>query len=250
MDLGLKGKVAVITGASAGIGKAIALGLASEGVSLAICARREGPLRETVSALRTMGVDVYAAPFDVGDAGALDGFLEAAKQHFQHIDILINNATAFGYNDDDATWEASFNVDLLAPVRAARKIIPWMEESGGGSILFISSIAGMEAGTPPYATMKAAIINYSKSLAVRVAKRGIRVNTLAPGSIDFEGGLWDRRRTNNPPQYQAALRSIPAGRFGMPQEVADVAVFLVSERASWVIGDCVRVDGGQHKGNF
>jgi 3-oxoacyl-[acyl-carrier protein] reductase len=151
MNLGLKGKVAVITGASAGIGKAIALGLAEEGVDLAICARREGPLREAETALRAKGVNVYAATCDVGDAGALDQFLENTKAHFGKVDILINNASAFGFKDDEANWESSFHVDLLASARAARKVIPWMTESGGGNILFISSISGLEASAQPYA---------------------------------------------------------------------------------------------------
>lgn len=250
MDLGLKGKVAVITGASAGIGKAIALGLAAEGVNLAICARREAPLREAESALRARGVDVYAVPCDVGNAGALDQFLEGTREFFGRVDILVNNASAFGFTDDEVDWESSFNVDLLASARAARKVIPWMTESGGGNILFISSISGLEASSQPYAAVKAAIISYSKTLAVRLAKKNIRVNTIAPGSIEFEGGLWADRKVNNPSSYEAALRSIPTGRMGAPEEVADVAVFLVSDRASWVTGDCISVDGGQHKGNL
>lgn len=250
MDLGLKGKVAVITGASAGIGKAIALGLAAEGVDLAICARREGPLREAETELRAKGVEVYAATCDVGDASALDRFLENAKARFGKVDILVNNASAFGFTDDEDNWEASFNVDLLASARAARKVIPWMTASGGGNILFISSISGVEASAQPYAAVKAALISYSKTLAVRQAKNHIRVNTLAPGSIEFEGGLWAERKVNNPAHYASALQSIPWGRLGRPEEVADVAVFLVSDRASWVTGDCIRVDGGQHKGNL
>jgi 3-oxoacyl-[acyl-carrier protein] reductase len=250
MELGLKGKVAVITGASAGIGRAIALGLAAEGVHLAICARREAPLREAEVALREKGVDVYAAPCDVGDASALDQFLEQANGHFGRLDILVCNASAFGFTDDEANWESSFNVDLLASARAARKVIPWMTESGGGNILFISSISGLEASSQPYAAVKAAIISYSKTLAVRLAKNHIRVNTIAPGSIEFEGGLWADRKVNRPSYYEAALKSIPSGRMGTPEEVADVAVFLVSERASWITGDCISVDGGQHKGNL
>jgi 3-oxoacyl-[acyl-carrier protein] reductase len=250
MDLGLKDKVAVVTGASAGIGKAIALGLAAEGASLAICARRKTPLREAEASLRTKGVNVYAATCDVGEASALDEFLETAKQRFKRIDILVNNASAFRFIDDEASWNASLNIDLLASVRAARKVIPWMTDSGGGTILFISSISGLQAGLPPYAAAKAAIISYSKTLAISLAKKRIRVNTLAPGSIEFEGGLWANTRVDNPSRYEAALNSIPWGRLGTPEEVADVAVFIVSERASWVTGDCICVDGGQHKGNL
>lgn len=250
MDLGLKGKVAVVTGASAGIGKAIALGLATEGVALAICARREAPLREAEASLREKGVDVYAATCDVGEASVLDEFLEIAKRRLERIDILINNASGFGFTDDEAGWNVSLNIDVLASVRAARKVIPWMADSGGGSILFISSISGLEAGAQPYAAAKAAIISYSKTLALRLAKKHIRVNTLAPGSIEFEGGLWADRRMNNRALYDAVVASIPWGRLGTPEEVSDLAVFIVSERAGWVTGDCISVDGGQHKGNL
>lgn len=251
MDLGLNGKVAVVTGASAGIGRTIALGLAAEGVSLAICARREGPLRDAEASLRAKGVDVYAALCDVGDTSALDEFMEAAKRRFAHIDILINNASGFGLTDDEAAWSASLNIDVLASVRAARKVIPWMTAAGGGNIQFISSISGLEAGSPPaYAAAKAAIISFSKTLAVSLAPKRIRVNSIAPGSIEFDGGLWANARINSRPRYDSILKSIPWGRLGTPEEVADVAVFLASERARWVTGECIRVDGGQHKGNL
>lgn len=248
MDLGLAGKVAVVTGASAGIGKSIALGLASEGVALAICARSEPALLETAALLRARGVDTFAVTCDVGEPVALEEFLEAAKERFKHIDILINNATAFGFTDDEATWNLSLNIDLLAPVRASRKVIPWMTDQGGGAILFISSISGMHAGQQPYAASKAAIISYSKTLAMSQAKNHIRVNTIAPGSI--EGRFWSGFRDNNPSIYDSAVKSIPWGRLGTPAEVADVAVYLVSDRASWITGECIRVDGGQYKGNI
>lgn len=251
MELDLNGKVAIITGASAGIGKAIALGLATEGVSLAICARREAPLREAEQTFRAKGVDVYAAACDVGDVKALDAFLEAARSRFGRVDILINNASAFGFTDDEAGWDASLNIDLLASVRATRKVVPWMAEAGGGNVQFISSISGIEAGSlAPYAAAKAALISYSKTLAVSLARKGIRVNTIAPGSIEFEGGLWAKMKSERPETYKAVLGAIPWGRLGTPEEVADVAVFLASDRARWVTGVCICVDGGQHKGNL
>ncbi len=251
MDLGLKGKVAVVTGASAGIGRSIALGFAAEGVGVSICARREGPLREAEAALRTLHPNVYAATCDIAEPAALDDFLEATRREFGRVDILVNNASAFGVTDDEAGWNASLNVDVLASVRASQKVIPWMSEAGGGNILFISSIAGLEAGwSPPYAAAKAAIVNYSKTLAVSLAPKRIRVNTIALGSIEFEGGRWANVRSNNRIRYDTILNSIPSGRFGMPKEIADVVVFLASERASWVTGACISVDGGQHKGNL
>ena len=251
MDLGLKGKVAVVTGASAGIGRSIALGLAAQGSPVAICARREGPLREAEAALPALHANVYAATCDVADPAALDNFLEAARTTFGRIDILVNNASGFGSTDDEAGWNTSLNVDVLAPVRASRKVIPWMSEAGGGSIVFISSVSALEAGwPPPYAAAKAAIVSYSKSLAVNLAPKRIRVNTVAPGSIEFEGGRWANTRERNRARYDAVLNSIPWGRLGTAREVADVVVFLASERASWVTGACIPVDGGQHKGNL
>ena len=250
MDLGLKGKVAVVTGASAGIGRAIAQGLAEEGVAVAICARREGPLREAEKALRDRGADVLAAPCDVGNASELDGFLESVKRRFGRVDLLVNNASGFGITDDDAGWSASLNIDVLGSVRATRKVIPWMVEAGGGSIQFIASISGLESGSPaPYAAAKAALISYAKNLAVHLAPKRIRVNTIAPGSIEFEGGRWAGMRVRNRARYDAVLRSIPWGRMGTPEEVANVAVFLASDRARWVTGECLCVDGGQHKSN-
>lgn len=251
MDLKLAGKRAVITGGSRGIGRAIALGLADAGVSVALCARSEGPLRQTEAELRQQGGKVYAAACDVGDGDALSGFLEQARQELGGVDILINNVSALGVGEDLAAWQANIDLDLLASVRATQQVIPWMEEAGGGCILFMSSISGIEpSGTAAYAAMKAALISYSKSLAISLAPKRIRVNAIAPGSIEFEGGVWERVRKNNPQRYQDTVARIPWGRMGRPEEVADVAVFLCSERASWVTGACIVVDGAQHRSNL
>ena len=253
MDLQLKGKGAIVTAASKGIGKAIALRLAGEGVNLAICARGEDALRATEAELRQTGVKVLAQVCDVGQADALDRFLDDAKKALGSVDILVNNASAFGLADDEATWTASVNVDLLAAVRATRTVTPWMASSGG-SIIQIASVSGMEvffggSGTA-YASVKAALISYSKSTAEALAPQKIRVNAIAPGSIEFPGGIWDRVKGGNRPLYDAVLGGIPWGRMGRPEEVADAVVFLASPRASWITGVCLAVDGGQHKGNF
>lgn len=251
MDLKLKGRRAVITGGSRGIGRAIALGLAEAGVDVAICARSEEPLQATAAELRQCGGQVFAKACDVGDAEALSGFLDSARQALGGVDVLINNVSALGVGDDLAAWQANIDLDLLASVRATQQVVPWMEAAGGGCILFISSISGIEpSGTAPYAAMKAALISYSKSLALSLASKRIRVNTIAPGSIEFEGGVWERVRKNNPQRYQETVARIPGGRMGRPEEVADVAVFLCSERASWVTGACISVDGGQHRSNL
>ncbi|HYW04250.1 MAG TPA: SDR family oxidoreductase [Gammaproteobacteria bacterium] len=253
MDLGLKGSKAVVTGGSRGIGRAIALGLADEGADVAICARSEGPLEQAAQALRERGVSVFASAADVGDPRALDGFLEEARTRLGGIDVLVNNVSALGAAGSGLeAWEANVRLDLMASVRAAEKVIPWMSDAGGGCILFVSSIAALEVGgsPAPYSAAKAALLSYSKNLAVSLGPKRIRVNAIAPGSIEFEGGVWDRVHRNAPDMYQSVLSRIPWGRMGTPEEVADVAVFLASERAGWVTGTCVSVDGAQHKSNL
>ena len=252
MDLGLRGKAAIVTGGSRGIGRSIALRLAEEGAGVAICARSEPALRETEAELRGRSVPVYAAVCDVADHGALDGFLEAARAKLGRLDILVNNPSGFVFADDPSAWEATLNVDLMAAVRASWKAVPWIASAGGGAIVHISSIAGLEAGgfPPSYAAAKAALVSHAKSLAVALAPQKIRVNSVAPGSIEFPGGLWEQIRHGNPELYGAVLKTIPWGRMGKPEEVADVVAFLVSERASWVTGDCIIVDGAQHKANL
>lgn len=251
MNLGLSGKNAVVTGASRGIGKSIALALAGEGANLAICSRGEEALRSAESEIMEKGVKVFASTCDVGNRDSVNGFLESARSKLGSIDILVNNVSAIRFGDEDIDWEASVNIDLMGSVWATRKVIPWMMEAGGGSILFISSISALEAGSPPsYAAMKAAIISYSKTLAVDLASKHIRVNTIAPGSIEFDGGVWDMVKQNNRPLYDMVLSGIPSGRMGTPGEVGDVAVFVVSPRASWLTGTCISVDGGQHHSNL
>lgn len=251
MDLKLKGKRAVVTGGSKGIGRAIALALADEGVDVAVCARSEGPLQAVAEEIRQRGAKAFAQPCDVGDAQALDAFLEQARAALGGVDILVNNVSALGSGTGMGAWEANINLDLLATVRATHKVVPWMAEAGGGSVIIISSISGIEpSGSASYAAMKAALISYSKSSAIALASKRIRVNAIAPGSIEFEGGVWDKAKQHNPERYNSTLARIPWGRMGLPEEVADVAVFLASERASWVTGACVPVDGAQHKGNL
>jgi 3-oxoacyl-[acyl-carrier protein] reductase len=251
MNLGLKGKNAIITGASKGIGKSIALKLAEEGANVAICARGKESLQATEKELIKKGVNVFAQTCDVGNTKQFDAFLNAVKDTFGQVDILVNNVSALSLGDEYSDWETCINIDLLGSVRATRKVIPWMVESGSGNILFISSGSGLEAGSPPaYAAAKAAIISYSKTMAIQLAPKNIRVNTIAPGSIEFPGGLWELTKTENPPLYDWALSSIPSGRLGTPDEVGNVAAFLVSPCASWITGTCLCVDGGQHKANL
>ena len=246
MKLDLTGKNAIVAGGSRGIGRSIALTFAEAGANVSICARGESALRETESELRRFGHTVHAMTCDLGDAEAVKRYVTTAAEALSGIDVLINNASVFGLKDDEEDWAASIGVDLLAPVRASRAALPYLEKSRG-CIVHISSIAGLKqsARTPPYGAVKAALIQYTKSQATILADKRIRVNCIAPGSVEFPGGNWEQRKTSDPAVYQSALKRIRFGRMGTPQEIANVALFLASDAASWVTGQTIAVDGGQ-----
>jgi 3-oxoacyl-[acyl-carrier protein] reductase len=250
MHIDLKGRRAVVMGGSKGIGRSIALAFAEAGAAVSICARGRAALDATLAEIRARGVTGHAGECDLADKAAIPPHVAAAAQALGGIDILVNNASAFGTADDEADWAKSLDVDLMATVRASHAAIPHMERAGGGAILNISSISGYHASarSAPYAAAKAAVINYTMSQALMLAPKKIRVNAIAPGSIEFPGGIWDRRKTAQPQLYDAILRSIPWGRLGHPEEVASAALFLVSDAASWVTGQTLTVDGGQMLG--
>jgi 3-oxoacyl-[acyl-carrier protein] reductase len=159
----------------------------------------------------------------------------------------VNNASGYGFQDDDDGWEAGFRVDLMAAVRASRHALPFLTASARGCILHTSSIAAFHPGVrgPAYAAVKAALNQYTTSQALTLAEHRIRVNAIAPGSIEFPDGLWDRRKTEAPELYQRTLAKIPFGRFGAPEEIAHAALFLASPYAQWITGQTLCVDGGQ-----
>jgi 3-oxoacyl-[acyl-carrier protein] reductase len=253
MDLGLKGKVAIISGASRGIGLAIAHGLAEEGCRLLICARGQEALENAVSSLRQHGGAVHGVALDITDADAGNLLASTAIDHYGAIDILVANAggNRRGQFEDttDQDWEDILQLNLTSHLRTARAVIPAMKSSDAASIIFISSIFGREAGGAGlsiYNTTKSALISAAKIMAIELGASGIRVNSVAPGSIRFDGGSWDRRCKEDPEgMEQFIAENIPMGRFGSAEEVADVVTFLSSKRASWVSGSCITVDGVQ-----
>ena len=249
MNITLAGRNAVIAGGSRGIGRSIALAFAAAGANVSICARGEDGLRATAADLAAFGHKVHTAPCDLGNGPAVTAYVHAAAEALGGIDVLVNNASGFGASDDEAGWMASINVDLMASVRASYAALPHLEKSRG-SIIHISSISGLthSARTPPYGAVKAALIQYTLTQAAKYAAQGIRVNCIAPGSIEFPGGNWEKRKTSDPKLYNAILGSIRFGRLGTPEEVANVALFLASDAASWVTGQTIAVDGGQMLG--
>jgi len=256
MDLGLRDKAAIVTGSSRGIGLAIARALAVEGCLLCICGRTESTLHEArrdVAARAVGGERVIAVAADVSTPHGVKAVVDATVSAFGGVDVLVNNvAVARGAtiaDTSDAEWQEAFDQTLFPAIRASRLAVPHMKERGGGAIVIISSVFGREAGgRMTYNAVKAAEISLGKSLAQQLASSNIRVNSVSPGSILFEGGSWWKRQQENPVAIADFVkRELPFGRFGTPEEVADVVTFLCSPRASWISGTSVVVDGCQSR---
>lgn len=252
MDLQLDGKVALVTGASRGLGRATALALGREGADVVIAARNLEPLEKVADEIRGLGRRVLTVTADAGRPDDRERLAEQALQHFGHVDVLVSNATSldlYGTSaPDTAFWDAHYNVDLLGAIHLTELLVPGMRQRRSGVIVFVSSISGKlgEGSDHAYGTMKAALIAAGKTLAVALAKDGIRVNVVAPGGMDEPGSEWERLRVTEPARVAAIEKSIPMGRLGRPAEVADCITFLVSERANWIVGHCLVVDGGQY----
>ncbi len=254
MNLGLEGKRALVAGASRGIGRAIALALAGEGARVAVVARGAEDLERVLAELPPVAAGPHVAiAADVITAEGAATALAGAAGGLGGLDIAIANVgKSFARSVaemDDADFARSLDVNLWSSARVARGAAPHLRAAGGGSIVLVSSIWGREAGgAPGYNVAKAGVIALAKALARDLAADGIRVNSVAPGSILFPGGGWDRKRQADPEGMAAFVaRELPFGRFGTPEEVADVVTFLASPRAAWVSGACVVVDGGQSR---
>jgi NAD(P)-dependent dehydrogenase (short-subunit alcohol dehydrogenase family) len=245
MDLKLKGRKAIVTGGSKGIGRAIADALADEGCNVAICARDEGEVKAAVAALQKKGVKASGGVVDVRDKAALDAWIKKSGETLGGIDIAVANVSALDMERGENAWKNEFEIDMMHTVRTVEAALPWIEKSDAGAILVISSVSGLEFDftSPAYGTFKAALIHYASRMANTLAGKHIRVNTVSPGNTYFEGGVWQKIEQNMPDLFKAALAKNPWGRMATAEEVANAAVFLASPRASFITGVNVVVDG-------
>ena len=245
MDLQLKGGKALITGATRGIGRAIAESFADEGCNVAICSRSQESVDEAVASLSAKGVTVFGQAVDVGDGDALKAWVNASAEALGGIDTIVSNVSG-GNAPGEEGWRRIFEHDMLGSVRLVEAGMPHLEKSDNASIINISTTAALEkflqAG--PYNALKAGLLQYSGALAQDIAPKGIRVNAVSPGPIFIEGGSWDMIKQNMAALYEATLADIPMGRMGSAQEVADQVVFLASPRAAFTTATNVVIDGG------
>ena len=249
MDLGLRGKKAIITGATKGIGRRVAELLAAEGCDLAICARNAAEVTEAVAALRGFGTNVIGAPVNVRDGEAYKAWLVAAAEELGGCNIFIPNVSAGGGMDGEKSWVRNFEIDVMGTVRGVEALTPALRAAGSAAIVMIATTAAVETFMAPmaYNAMKASLITYAKQLSQTVFRRGIRVNTVSPGPILIDGGAWDQIKQSQPDVYNATVAVQPSGRLGSADEVARCVVFLASDAASWVTGVNLVVDGGYTK---
>ena len=253
MDLGLTGRSAIVTGASRGLGKAIAMGLAAEGARLTICARGPEALDATAAELRASGASAVAVGADVTNAADAERVVRTAVERHGGVDVLVNNAGGTSRAGDLVEqFRGSFDLNVTSALRMMELAKPHLLASGQGAVVNISSIFGRESGGPAtYNATKAAQIGMTKAYALDWIRQGIRVNNVAPGSIAFEGGSWFRRQQEEPEAMAKFVAdNIAAGRFGTAEELAAAVVFLCSPRASWIVGATLNVDGGQSRSNI
>jgi len=251
VDLGLTRKVGLVTGGSRGIGRSIALRLAAEGVRVSICGRTPETMDRTLAELRALGVAAHGVVADVTCSGEVERFVDESATALGGVDLLVANVGGSAGQELLAStpedWARTFELNLFHAVRAIRAAVPHMQRRGGGSVVSIASISGWKPGPKAqYGATKAGEIFLAGALAWELAPMHVRVNTVSPGSIMFPGGGWERFRAEQGERFaEFERREFPWGRLGTPEEVANVVVFLLSERASWINGTNIAVDGAQ-----
>ena len=250
MDLGLKGRKAIVTGGTKGIGRAIVETLAREGADVAFCARDAAGVTSAEARFEALGVRAFGTALDIADASALKAWVGDAASALGGIDIVVANVSALAIGADEESWRRGFEIDLMGCVRLVDAAMPSLDASQAGSIVTISSVSGREIdfAAGPYGAFKAALIHYTQGLAFQLAGQGIRANSVSPGNTYFEGGVWNQIKDGNPELYKTALALNPTGRMGTPQEMANAAVFLASPAASFVTGTNLVVDGALTRG--
>jgi 3-oxoacyl-[acyl-carrier protein] reductase len=245
LDLGLRGKKAIVTGGSRGIGRAICALLAEEGCDLALCARGKAGVEAAVAALAGQGVGAHGGVVDVADTKALRNWVDEAAGRLGGLDIFIANVSALAQAMDEDSWRRSLDIDVMGTIAGVETAIPHLEQSAAGAIVVIGTTGAIEiAGLPrPYASVKAALVPYVKALARNLAPKGVRANTVSPGNVYFKGGVWNMVEEQSPDTFKLMLSRNPMGRMGTPQEVANAVVFLASPRASFITGTNLIIDG-------
>jgi NAD(P)-dependent dehydrogenase (short-subunit alcohol dehydrogenase family) len=249
MDLELKGRKAIVTGATQGIGLRIAQQLADEGADVAICARTAANVERTVRELKAKGVNAIGDAVDVTQRDAYIGWIDSCAQRMGGLDIFVSNTTGTPTIAGEQGWYAGFEADILAAVRGCEAALPHLKRSRG-AIILIASISGVMSkalrapGIYAYGSCKAALIAYGAQLSKDVAKEGVRVNMVSPGPIYFEGGAWDHIRQRAPQVYQDAIDECVIGRLGKPEEIAAAVAFLASPKSAFTVGQNLHVDGG------
>jgi 3-oxoacyl-[acyl-carrier protein] reductase len=250
MDLRLAGLRALVTGATKGIGRAIAQTLAAEGAHLAICARNQSEVEKTVADFSHYGVKVFGRDVDVSQAKDLSDWVHDAATALGGIDIVVSNVSALAIANDEVGWQQSFAVDMMGTVHLVNAATSYLEGSSQAAIVTISSVSGREIdfAAGPYGAFKAAIVHYTQGLAQSLASKHIRANSVSPGNTYFANGVWNQIEQSNPAFFKEALAMNPMGRMATPQEIANAVVFLASPAASFITGTNLVVDGGLTKG--